>query len=88
MTPIAVVVYSLCLATSLVCAGLLTRSYWRTREPLLFWSALCFVFLALNNFAVVADMLIFMHTDLTPVRDVFSIAAIAVLLWGFIWRAE
>ncbi|HUZ67288.1 MAG TPA: DUF5985 family protein [Beijerinckiaceae bacterium] len=88
MTQIAIVVYSLCLAASLLCAGLLIRSFRRTREPLLFWSALCFSFLAANNVAVVADMLIFVQPNLMPLRDFFSIAAIAVLLWGFIWRTE
>lgn len=88
MTLIAITVYSLCLMTSLLCAGLLIRSFRRTREPLLFWSALCFSFLAANNLAVVADILIFVQQNLTPLRDFFSIAAITVLLWGFIWRID
>jgi len=88
MTQIAIAVYSMCLATSLLCAGLLIRSFRRTREPLLFWSALSFSFLAANNLAVVADMLIYTQANLTPLRDICSIAAIAVLLWGFIWRTD
>ena len=81
-------VYLLCLITSLVCAGLLIRSYARTREPLLFWSALCFCLLGANNFAVVADMLFLPAIDLTPLRDLISFAAVSVLVGGFIWGSE
>ena len=46
-------VYLLCFATSSACAYLLARSYARTGTRLLLWSALCFLFLAANNLAVV-----------------------------------
>ena len=81
-------VYLLCLGTSVLCAGLLVRSYLRTRTGLLFWSALCFVLLALNNFFVVIDMLVLRSVDLTLWRQAASLAAICVLLFGFIWRTE
>lgn len=81
-------VYLLCLLTSVVCAILLVRSYWRNRQGLLLWSSLCFVLLALNNLVVVLDMLVFREIDLTPWRQATSLAAIAVLLCGFIWRSE
>ena len=42
-------VYLLCALTSLACAVLLLRGYFRTRVRLLLWSGLCFVGLALNN---------------------------------------
>ena len=35
-------VYLLCLATSLVCAGLLARAYRRSRHRLLLWCAISF----------------------------------------------
>lgn len=85
---IEVIVYLLCLGTSITCAGLLVRSYLRTRAGLLLWSALSFVFLALNNFVVVLDMLVLRNIDLTPWRYAAALAAICVLLYGFIWRAE
>jgi len=85
---IEVVVYLLCLATSMLCAWLLVRSYLRTRAGLLFWSALSFVFLAVNSFIVVLDMLVLRNIDLTPWRHLASLAAICVLLYGFIWKAE
>ena len=87
MTP-EMAVYLLCLATSAFCAVLLVRSWRRTRQPLLMWSALCFCLLALNNLVVTLDMLVFTEEDLTPYRLATSLAAVCVLLYGFIWRSE
>jgi len=83
-----IAVYLLCLGTSIVCAGLLVRSYLRTRTGLLFWSALCFVLLAVNSLIVVIDVLVLRSIDLTLWRQAASLAAICVLLYGFIWRTE
>jgi len=81
-------VYALCFLTSAVCALLLGRSYFKTRARLLLWSALCFVFLALNNFAVVLDMVLFPHIDFRPMRHVFALAGIGTLLFGFVMDEE
>jgi hypothetical protein len=81
-------VYLLCLLTSTVCAGLLLRAYARGRARLLLWTALSFVCLALNNLLLVADMLVFTQVDLWPARQLAAGAALAVLLYGFIWEAE
>ena len=82
-------VYLLCLATSVVCALLLVRSWRRTRLPLLMWSSLCFCLLALNNAVVVLDMVVWpVEQDLTAYREATSLAAVCVLLYGFIWRSE
>ena len=81
-------VYTLCFATSTLCAYLLGRSFRRTRSRLLFWSALCFVLLAVVNFIVVLDMLVYPEVDLRPVRLWLSLAAVSVLLFGFIWDEE
>jgi hypothetical protein len=83
------VIYLLCLATSAVCAGLLIRSYRRTRVRLLLWSAACFVFLALNNLAVVTDILILPTSiDLSMLRLLASFAGVLTLLYGFIWEVD
>lgn len=82
------VVYGLCLITSVVCAVLLVRSYLRTRSRLLLWSALCFVLLAVNNLAVVADMVIFPNIDFTWARQMAALSAVSVLIYGFIWEAR
>ena len=81
-------VYTLCFATSTLCAYLLGRSFRRRRSRLLLWSALCFVLLAVVNFVVVLDMLVFPDVDLRPVRLWLSFAAVSVLLFGFIWDEE
>jgi len=81
-------VYLLCFATSSACAVLLARSYARTRARLLLWSAMCFVLLAGNNLLVVVDLLVLPDVNLTVVRLGFSVAALAVLLFGFIWDLE
>ena len=81
-------VYTLCFATAALCAWLLGRSYRRTRSRLLMWSTLCFALLAAANLFVVLDMLIFPDVDLRPVRLWLSLAAISVLLFGFIWDED
>ena len=81
-------VYTLCFATSTLCAYLLGRSFRRTRSRLLFWSALCFGLLAIVNFIVVLDMLVFPDVNLRPVRLWMSLVAVAVLLFGFIWDED
>jgi len=81
-------VYTLCFATSTLCAYLLGRSFRRTRSRLLFWSAMCFALLAVVNFVVVLDMLIFPDINFRPLRLWLSLVAVAVLLFGFIWDED
>jgi hypothetical protein len=82
-------VYLLCAATSLCCLVLLTRSYLRSRSRLLLWSALAFVGFALNNALVFIDLVLLPTTiDLLPLRHLSSLAALGVLLYGFIWEAS
>ena len=81
-------VYLLCFATSSACAYLLARSYARTGTRMLLWSALCFLFLAGNNLAVVLDMLVLREWNLILIRHFMSVAAVGVLLFGFIWDLE
>ena len=82
-------VYVLCLLTSLVCAWLLIRAYVRSRTKLLLWSALAFSFLALNNVLLVVDtMLTSEDYSLLWARQLAALAALGVLLYGFIWEVE
>jgi len=81
-------VYGLCLVTSMVCAALLLRSYLANRSRLLLYTALGFGFLAVNNLFLVADLLVFPDVDLWPYRQAASFAAVAVLLYGFIFEVE
>jgi hypothetical protein len=88
MPGMAALVYGLCLAASALCAFLLLHSWRETRSKLLFWTALGFVFLAINNLFLVADMVLFPAVDLWPWRQAASLAAVGVLLYGFIWELE
>ena len=82
-------VYLLCFLASTICAVMLGRSFRRTRARLLFWSAMCFLLLAVNNLLLVLDLVVFPTTlDLSVPRSLLSLAAVAVLLYGFIWDAE
>lgn len=81
-------VYALCLAASALCAFLLLAAWRQTRSRLLFWAALGFVFLALNNLFLVSDLIVFPDIYLWPMRQAASVLAVGVLLYGFIWEAE
>lgn len=82
------VVYSLCLLMSALCAGLLVRSYLRSRQPLLLWSACCFSLLALNNVLVVVDMVVIGDANLAWARSATALLAVSVLIYGFIWEVD
>jgi hypothetical protein len=85
----AATIYTLCLFSSAACAWLLIRSFARTGTRLLLWSAACFVLLALNNFLVVLDLvLIGAALDLSLIRQIISLAAVVVLLYGFVWELD
>ena len=55
---------------------------------LLLWAALSFVCLAVNNLFLVGDKVVFPNLDLLAMRQLSAVAAIGVLLYGFIWEAE
>lgn len=82
------IVYILCFLASSACAWLLGRSYLRTRTRLLLWSSLCFVLLAGNNLVLMLDVLVFHDISLRIGRLLFSLSAVLVLLFGFIWDLE
>ncbi|HET9145239.1 MAG TPA: DUF5985 family protein [Sphingomicrobium sp.] len=83
-------VYILCFLTSGACAWLLGRSYGRSRTPLLLWSSVSFVFLALNNLLLVLDLVVWPspEVDLRLPRLLLALAASCSLLFGFIYRIE
>lgn len=81
-------VYLLCLLTSAACAWLLGRSYRRSQAPLLLWSSVSFVFLALNNLVLVLDLIVLPTADLRLPRLLLALAASCSLLFGFIYRIE
>ena len=81
-------VYILCAATSTTCAILLYRGYRASGVRLLFWSAVCFVGLALNNIALVVDVGFVPHIDLSTWRMVPALAGTALLVYGLVWETR
>jgi len=82
------IVYFLCFITSTLCAALLGRSYARSGTRLLLWSTACFALLGANNLVLIIDLVLVDWVDLQVLRLLLSLAAVAVLLFGFIWDLE
>jgi Family of unknown function (DUF5985) len=85
-TVVEVIIYMLCVITSLLCAWLLARAFLRGRSRLLIWSALCFAFLAVNNLVLAVDILLLPDVDLSILQLLTSLAAVMVLLYAFVWE--
>jgi hypothetical protein len=79
-------VYLLCALTSLLCAGLLLRSYLLNRTQLLFWSSLCFLCLAVNSILLFIDLVVVPAVDLSMYRALSALVAVGLLLFGLIWQ--
>lgn len=84
----AAIIYLLCALTCLVCFALLVRAWRSGRSRLLFWSALCFAGLSLNNFLLVIDLLVYPAIDLSTWRLATALVALLLLLFGLIWEEE
>lgn len=82
------VIYLLCAATSIICALLLLRGYRQSRARLLFWSAICFFGLALNNVLLVIDLGVVLALDLSVWRTVPAVLGAGALLYGLVWEAR
>jgi len=86
---VAPLIYSLCALTSITCWVLLWRSWRASRARLLFWSALCFAALSVNNVLLVVDKVIFpVEVSLYTWRLVAALAAVLLLLFGLIWEED
>jgi hypothetical protein len=81
--------YLLAALSSGACMVLLFRGYARGGQRLLFWSALCFVGLSINNLLLFVDFVVFpTQVDLRPWRLLAALAGVLFLLYAFIWEAE
>lgn len=82
-------IYSLCALTSITCFLLLWRSWRSSGARLLFWSALCFACLSVNNVLLVVDRVVtVIETDFSLWRLVWAFAAVVLLLFGLIWEED
>ena len=84
----AALIYSLCALTSIACCALLWRSWRASGARLLFWSALCFAGLSINNILLVLDRLVFLQVDLFTWRLAAALASVLLLLFGLIWEED
>lgn len=82
------VIYLLCALTSLGAAVLLWRGYRRSRQRLLYWSALCFAIMAVSNGLLILDLVILPDVYILPWRSALSQIALFVLLYGLIFESD
>lgn len=83
---VAEAIYLLCALTSLAAAVLLFRYFHHRRNRLLFWSALAFGGLALNNVLVYLDLALLPSIDLSLARSVAG--AVAMLTMAYALASE
>jgi len=81
-------VYILCTLTSGLCAALLLRNASRAETRLLFWSGAAFVGLTIANILLFVDLVIFPNHDLTLLRNIANLTAMALMLFGLIWERD
>jgi zinc transporter ZupT len=81
-------IYLLCFLTSFAVMLLLLRAFARSRSRLLLWSALSFIALAISNLFLFADVVLLPDIDLLPARQISALAAVGLLLYGFIWEID
>jgi hypothetical protein len=88
-TIISTTIYLLCGLTCVVAALLLWRGYRRSRQRLLYWSALCFAILAISNGLLIVDLVILpTEVSLVPWRSGISQIGLLVLLYGLIFESD
>ncbi|HYF18476.1 MAG TPA: DUF5985 family protein [Ramlibacter sp.] len=85
----ASLVYALCALTSLTCFVLLWRAWRANGHRLLFWSALCFAGMSINNCLLVLDKVVYpTEVDLSTMRLLTALAAVLLLVFGLVWEEE
>ena len=82
------IIYTLCILTSLACAGLLFSSYRRTRYRPLFWSGSCFAVMTINNLFLLLDKVVFPAVDFMLLRLISALLACLLLLYGLIYEND
>jgi hypothetical protein len=82
----ATAVYLLSAAISLACAVLLLRSFATTRNGLVFWAAMCFLGLTLNNALLFVDKVVAPDVDLSLWRTIPALAGMLALIYGLVWE--
>ncbi len=81
---IAKSIYVLCAMTSLLCFVLLFRGYLRWRTRILLSSSAAFLAFGIANILLVIDLIVLPDVDLLLLRNIATLAGVALLLWGLI----
>lgn len=82
-------VYLLCFITSVLCLWLLARGYRRSRVKLLMWTSLAFVAIAINNFFLFLDVVVFPDSiNLLPIRNIAAVVGIVIMFYGLAWETD
>lgn len=68
--------------------AMLLRGYNQTKVRLLFWSAICFFGLTLDNILLYADLILIPDVDLAVYRRAAALIALMSLIIGLIWDAN
>ena len=86
---IAAILYVACALTSGGCAWLLARGYRASGTRLLFWAALCFVSLTIDNIVLFIDLALTPSTvDLFYWRTIPAAIGLTVMTYGLIWESR
>lgn len=83
-----ITIYILCALASFACVVLLWRGYRQSKAPLLFWSAICFAGLTVNNLLLVVDTQVMPQVDLALIRLIPAVLGALALVYGLIMEAE
>ena len=82
-------VFVLSAATSLLCAVLLFRGYFRNGTRLLLWSALCFVALTIDNALLFVDVIVLGEDySLVIARKIIALCGLGLLIYGLVWDVK
>lgn len=85
---IAEAIYLLCALTSVIVAALLYRRSRSRSSPLLFWSFVGFLGLALNNVLVYVDLGLLPSIDLVISRTIAGTLGMTAMLYGLIRSSD
>ena len=80
-------IYLLCAATSVVAGTLLLRYYLTARTPLLLWSFIGFLGLAINNVLVYVDLVVIPDVDLSLIRSAAGAIGMLAMVYGLVWES-
>lgn len=78
---------ALCAIISAFCAIMLLRGFSRRKVTKLFWVAMCFVGLAIENSLLFIDLVLLPQIDLSVIRNSIAMAGIICLSFTFFEKA-